>query len=256
VEAAEPAGWQVELDKLRDRMKDAPAARERGELVPARTSPVKPSRVPGESPVEDLKEKLAELPPLPAVDEPIVEALKKMSARIEALNLGPADGDQEYAEQVEAGQKSLVSGRFFDAEAQFSGALIARPGDPVAQVGRTHAQLSAGLFLSAAGNLRGLLTEHPEMIPVRYAASLRPSKERAEEIAKRLKDDLARKEASALGQDGALLLAYLGYQSENDAWLQQGLVEMRTRLNPTEVSGPRGNFVNVVDRIWFKPNTP
>jgi len=179
-----------------------------------------------------------------------------MSARIEALNLGPADGDQEYADQVEAGQKSLVSGRFFDAEAQFSGALIARPGDPVAQVGRTHAQLAAGLFLSAAGNLRGLLTEHPEMIPVRYAASLRPSKERAEEIAKRLKDDLARKEASALGQDGALLLAYLGYQSENDAWLQQGLVEMRTRLNPTEVSGPRGNFVNVVDRIWFKPNTP
>ena len=70
-----------------------------------------------------------------------------------------------------------MRGRFFDAEERFTAALSVRQGDPMAAVGRIHSQLGAGMFLSAAINLRGLLVAHPELAGVKYVPALLPGKE-------------------------------------------------------------------------------
>lgn len=255
---ARPA-WEIELEKLRARINDAAARADRS--LPVESKPMTAAERAREleertKPRDPLIEKLENLPPVPDPDDSIIEALRKTQARLEALNLAPDDSDKQYLEKMTTAQAALGDGRYFDAEAQYSIALISKPADPMAQVGRVHAQIGASLFLSAAGNLRSLLTQHPELTPVRYAPALLPSKERAIELVERLLADLARKDQSALGQDGALILSYLGYQFDNKDWMFKGLTEMRARLTPVEKGGPREAFVNLVDRVWFQPPVP
>src|SRR5207248_1554768 len=83
------------------------------------------------------------------------------------------------AEPMTAAQRLLSQGRLFDAEERCSRALSMRPGDIAGSVGRIHAQIGAGMLLSASVNLRSLLAEHPEIAGVKYAAELLPAKDRA-----------------------------------------------------------------------------
>jgi hypothetical protein len=121
-----------------------------------------------------------------------------------------------------AAEANLAAGEYFNAEASFSMALSAKPREVMAGVGRAHAQLGAGLFLSSAGNLRTLFSEHPELVPVKYQPALFPAPTRAEELATRLRRELGEPK-NGLGADGALLLAYLGYQIERPEWITEGL---------------------------------
>jgi hypothetical protein len=113
------------------------------------------------------------------------------------------------------------------------------------------AQLAAGLFLSAGDNLRKLLIEHPELIPVRYGPDLLPSSERAVDLAGRLETEL-QGTAPALGDDAGMLLAYLGYHYDRPEWLEYGLKEMELRVPESERGGARGEFVRTLARVWQK----
>ncbi len=151
-----------------------------------------------------------------------IRAIRESGGTVDKFvsNLSPGGEDRDiYAELMVQGQKSLASGRYFDAEEQFSRAATLRKGDATALVGRLHAQLGAGMVLSASSNLRSLVREHPELVGVRYAPSLLPSQERL----KHLNGDLdltihpmleerldlrARREA-------ALLKAYVAFQIQD-----------------------------------------
>lgn len=130
-----------------------------------------------------------------------------------------------YAEQLAAAQRLMSEGRFFDAEERFTRAIALRPGEVTARIGRVHAQMGAGLILSAGVNLRALLREHPEVATTRYDAALLPSSSRLEEVAVFLGSAL--QSGGDLTREAALLIAYLGYQSGNRSLLEGGLNAMR-----------------------------
>ena len=125
-----------------------------------------------------------------------------------------------YAGHMRAAQELLAKGRFFDAEERFIAALAARPGDVNAEVGRVHAQVGAGLFLSAALNLRQLYFNYPEMSAMKYGPDVLPSAERQEFLLKALREGVGKATTEA---DSGLLLAYFGFQRGEPAMMEEGL---------------------------------
>ena len=156
------------------------------------------------------------------VERGAIEALRSSEIRVDDLiDSRRLLGQDFYATHVAEGRELLRAGRFFDAEARFSMALSVREGDPIASIGRVHAQIGAGLFLSASLNLRETFTEHPMLIAARYAPDLLPTAERTRSVVDRLN--------ARIDQDGgearaaALLLAYVGRHSNDEALVRRGL---------------------------------
>jgi len=163
---------------------------------------------------------------------------------------GARPGDV-YTTHMQKGESLLAEGRFFDAEERFTRALAARSGDVSAQVGRIHAQLGAGLYLSAAVNLRSLLTTNPEVAGVRYEAPLLPGGDRARAIFEQLTDNVEATDLTGpdrLGSESALLLAYFGYQrGERDA-IGRGLDMLGRSDTPSDRS-----LLRLLDSVWLEP---
>ncbi|MEM7623868.1 MAG: hypothetical protein AAF235_11780, partial [Planctomycetota bacterium] len=80
-----------------------------------------------------------------------------------------------YAEHMLAGQRLMAESRYFAAEERFTLALTVRPSEVTARVGRVHAQIGAGMFMSASVNLTSLLREHPEISGARFAPQAFPT---------------------------------------------------------------------------------
>jgi hypothetical protein len=151
--------------------------------------------------------------------------------------LAPPDVDN-YGVHMEAAQRYLAAGRFFDAEERFTAALSARRGDPMAAIGRVHAALGAGMFLSAAINLRELLITNPEVAGARYGRELLPGPQRLEQIKERLAELITARPAQS--RENGLLLAYLGFQMRDAAAMNRGLAAM-------EAPPPQGQPLSPAD---------
>ena len=123
----------------------------------------------------------------------------------------------------------MAAERYFDAEDHFVRAIAGASRDPMARAARLHAQMGAGLFLSAAANLRAQLVSHPELASTQYAAGLLPTAARCKTIAEQLADQ-QKKYDSALGRESALLLAYLGYQRGEAKLVADGLNDFEKRI--------------------------
>lgn len=183
-----------------------------------------------------------------AVDPRDLELLKKLSSRTNTFSSGNVLPRDYFAENMRDGEKLMGEGSYFDAEERFSRALTYKAGEPAAMVARLHAQLGAGLFVSAALNARTLLNAHPELIPTRWTGPTVPTPERAKEIMKILKGGLEDPPLryAPPPETAALLLAYMGWQSDNLAEVARGLDALQT-LNPKEpLSG-------VLRAIWLAP---
>lgn len=174
----------------------------------------------------------------------------------------PPDSLGVYAEHMKSGQRLLSSERYFDAEERFTQALTIRPGDVDAQVARVHAQLGAGMFLSAAVNLRTLFLEHPELVSVRYDAALLPSPRRIGETVSRLREALpeARRDDPTLralrqARAAGLLMAYLGYQTGDMNLLNEGLDAARQAVDlvyqqaPNEEDAREARLLDLIRQI-------
>ncbi|MEO1715720.1 MAG: hypothetical protein AAFR76_01295 [Planctomycetota bacterium] len=156
------------------------------------------------------------------IDRSAIDALRSGVTRVDDLVApGATLGQDFYLTHLTQGRELLRQGRFFDAEARFSLALSVREGDPTASIGRVHAQIGAGLFLSASLNLRETFTQHPMLIAARYAPDLLPTPERTRAVVDRLN--------ARVDQDGsearaaALLLAYVGRQADDEPLIRRGL---------------------------------
>lgn len=157
----------------------------------------------------------------PTIDPKTLQVIRDAGTRVDTLIPGGAAKRDIYGESMASGQQALAEARYFDAEERFARANSMRRGDTTSSVGMLHAQLGAGMVLSAGKSLRGLITEHPEMTAMRYAENLRPSAARTTELVERFRENVAAK--GRLRRESALLLAYLGYQAGDKAMVAEGL---------------------------------
>lgn len=144
--------------------------------------------------------------------------------------------DPVFTRHMDTGMEQLQEGRWFDAEEHFAAALQLAPGDPIAAIGRLHAQIGAGMFLSAGANLRRLYTAYPELMAARVPARFLPEGERLEKIRALLR--LRMGQFNAMNDDAAALLAYLGIQTGNQTDVEEGLARYRELSIDPETGEP------------------
>ncbi|MFI4870267.1 MAG: hypothetical protein ACIARQ_00510 [Phycisphaerales bacterium JB061] len=164
------------------------------------------------------------------VDPAVIETLRQSNVMVERLVAGANPEELDYfAVHMNQGRDAMRTGNYFNAEARFSMALSIKPGDPTAAISRIHAQIGAGLTLSAGANLRLTLTENPTMITARYAAGLIPNENRMRDVAGKLQ--VLADGAGIEARQAALVLSYIGYQIRDDALVKEGLDRLELESN-------------------------
>lgn len=236
-EAGYVPDWERRLMALR-----AELAEQQKKAKPA----TEPAPDPKPKPPEEGKED--EQPPTPTkmlTDPETIDLIRGASDKIRTL--APESFDA-YGTQMRAAQGHLTAGRYFDAEERFAAALSARPGDPLASVGRIHAQMGSGMFLSASINLRGLLTQHPELAGTKYDATLLPAADRLGVVMDRLREQASRPG----GRDAGLLLAYMGHQIGDRDAMAKGL-----DVASKDGSGDQlERLAGLLKRVWSEEAPP
>jgi hypothetical protein len=227
-------GWRDNLTSIRDFLNTPPA--DLSQYVPQEdegeeTDPLRPE-LPGGRPGEEQG--------IPGLNDNMIDLIRQGPGRVESLLLTDPDQVDAYGAHVKAGEKLLTEGRYFDAEDRFTKALSHKAGDTFAASGRIHAEIGAGMYVTAALNLRNLLREHPEAAGVRYGESLLPKPARLRLVISELRKKI---ESERIEADAALLLAYIGYQTRDRDLLAEGLDE----LDEHSIDGPLGRFVR---QIW------
>lgn len=198
---------------------------------------------------DPLREELTGVDAIASRDrmERVVALLREQSTTIDRI--APSSGGSLYAQHMRAGERLLGEGMWFIAEERFVAALSSRPGDAMAAIGRVHAQIGAGLYLSAAVNLSDLLRAYPELAPVRYDRVLIPGDERLTSIRRQLRQRSRDDDAAA--RNAGFLLAYLGFQTNRPDDVREGIAIVR-RVNEA-LESPDDPLVDVLAEIWSKP---
>ncbi len=176
----------------------------------------------------------------------LVDTLKTGVGTV-AVPEAPAERASAYDLHVDRAQSMMEQGRYFEAEQRFTMALAARPGDTIAAVGRVHAQIGAGLDLSAAVNLRAFLVDNPEFVAARYEAEMLPRADRLAASSDRLKSLLADENARSRMRESALLLAYVSFHRGDAATTALAL----DRLGEGR-SGQRDALVPLLRAVWLE----
>ncbi len=179
---------------------------------------------------------------------PLQEALQEIGADLPPQSLVNPGGDpaDRYLGHMARGQELLNEGRWFDAEERFTMALGHRPGDAMAAAGRIHAQIGAGMFRSAAINIRNLYRAYPEMIPVRFEAELIPRGERLVMVERQLAERSRLDTGFAL--DASLVMAYLGHQKNDPALRDAGFA--RIREISKSIGAQTDPLIELMEHVW------
>jgi len=208
-------GWRDSLTSIRDFLNQPPPPLE----LPT-----------GESGAEG-----AERSRIPGLAPEIVELIRKAPAPepMDSLLLTDPEQVDAYGAHIKAGERHLKEGRYFDAEERFTRALEHKRGDTFALAGRIHAQIGAGMYRSAALNLRSLLREHPEASGIQYDAEIMPQAARLSLVEQELRGKI---EAERIESDAALLLAYIGFQTRDEELLFEALDELDKHSSDTTLA--------------------
>lgn len=197
---------------------------------------------------------------VPLVDSGTMDLIRE-SGTTGARFIKPYKDDRDpFVTEMQQGEKLFAKSQFFQAEEKFARALSMRPSDTSAFTARTHAQLAGGMYASAATNLRDLLTNHPELASVRYAADLLPNAERLAILAKDL-DDRMTTNPRMLGagglatiRDAGLLRAYLGFQTGDRNAVERGINMMLTSFEGRDLPTLNEQSLAVFLRgVWLGP---
>ncbi len=157
--------------------------------------------------------------------------------------------EDRFAELMRRAEQALKDGEFFFAERRFNRALQLKPDHPLASAGLGHAQLGAGMLLSAALTLENLMREHPEMIAVDYAEGLIPTAERLAVVVNMID---RRMQVEADPRPYALLLAYVGRQLKDRSLVERGLHRMRESASE---SADDDLLLEVLQKAWLADQT-
>ncbi len=158
-------------------------------------------------------------------------------ATLNSLAGGTPGNFGQLMRQAEADQKT---GRFVSAIENYQSAIQLQPGNALPLVGQANAELAAGLYQSAAYNLKFVFGRHPELTALHYdfktllpAASLQVSHRQLRRMFTQ-KSDLA-----------AFLLAYVDYQTGRS-------VELKSTLNQWANWKNSGPWPTILQKAWIK----
>jgi hypothetical protein len=196
-----------------------------------------------------------------AIDPQTLEVLRGNAAQEVGQLMDPGAMNRDlFSEHITTGERLLSEGRYFDAEERFTHALSLKPLDVSSQLGRFHAQIGAGMVLSASVNLQSMFSQNPEVIASRYSGKLLPSRERLDLVIARLKEraGLSSHELSTRSLEGArirvsssLLLAYIGYQINDRVIIEQGLKLVKELGSDTD-----RRFASLLAQVWLGQDIP
>lgn len=246
------------MSSLRDVIRSREAGRPGSPTGRMGQSPTSnPQRTPSEPrPVATPAERNAS--PVPKVTIPVpsnaasaVETLRAMTGAdpIRGLSERPRTEDDWYNIVMDRAQQLMTQGRYFEAEEAYTRLLAAKKGDAMARLGRVHAQLGAGAYMTAGKGLTELLRDKPQLIPVRIIERGIVPRAIAEGVAKDLQGELA-KPVSPIRDESGVLLAYLGYQFGETRWLTEGLGAADKLVEP--LNAP---LYTLLADVWTKPST-
>jgi hypothetical protein len=143
-----------------------------------------------------------------------VEPLKTLAKTPKGYPTTPFDTQMQQAEQL------LKDGKYMEAVDQYQQALTLQPTNALALVGRAHAELAAGMYQSAAIDLKAVFTQKPDMVSVRYTLNdFIPSK-RVDNL---MTDLLELTTRPRTGNMASFLYCYLSYNTDHPTELQQEL---------------------------------
>ncbi len=200
----------------------------------------------GETPSPDATDESvgqdgAATPDLPDALQQLLDTLDYDLPRVTTL---AGDRQDKINKLLRAAEADLSAGRYFKAESRYEQVVTLAPDYPLGRVGLIHAQLGAAMFHTAALNVRALFEQHPELIATRYGVNLLPSQDRLQWVEKELEKTLV---LSSRG-DAAIMLAYLGYQTEDPAMTRRGL-DLAAQQNPAD------ELLPLLRRIWLQNST-
>jgi tetratricopeptide (TPR) repeat protein len=140
-------------------------------------------------------------------------------------------------------EASLKDGRYLDAVEAYQLALQQDPANGLALVGKSHAELGAGMYQSAANDLKFAFTRNPQMVSVKYEMDNFIPAARQEFLFKDLATLATTKE---MGNMGSFLLTYLDYQTGRDA-------ELKTELQRWGDQPNHDSWQTVLQKAWSTP---
>jgi len=126
-------------------------------------------------------------------------------------------GASMFDAMMTRGEMDLKQGRYLDATQAFQSAMSNKPGDPLAVIGRAHAELGAGMYSAAAFDLKFIYTRNPELVSVKYDVGSFIPANRQEFLLQDLKKLTGDKDA---GDMAAFLYSYLCFQTGRTDLLQ------------------------------------
>jgi hypothetical protein len=245
--------WEERIERLRDRMekgkgKSSKKGRPEEGLTADQTKANELSR-PDESGKGDAAGKVARdkknKASLSGLDEQTLTLIRRAGGEAKTYTAGSPGS--LFDSHLKAGEEDLAQGHYFDAEERFARALSMRPGDATVQAARLNAQVGAGLYLSAATNLRQLFQQHPEVIGLRYTGKTIPSADRLTGMVEEMRQNIskAKKDNQPPPDEMGLLLAYVGYQTSDEGAIREGLTAMRESKD-----GSTDPLVPILEGVW------
>ncbi|MFM2165529.1 MAG: hypothetical protein RL325_1966 [Planctomycetota bacterium] len=149
-----------------------------------------------------------------------VEDAARILRHRQTINELGRDDKRRVDELVKQGEAALREGDYFRAERRFEQAQGLAADNPLTDAGIAHAQLGAGLYLSASLTLRNLFTSFPELIDAKYDRALLPAQDRLDTAIGTMRQRMQRgDEVAGYG----LVLAYIGHQTGDRALVAEGL---------------------------------
>ncbi len=182
------------------------------------------------------------------IDLAIDAAERVLGRPVDMKDFGSGSDDPSFRRHFDHGVEMLEAGRYFDAEERFAAALQLSPGDPMAALGRLHAQIGAGMFLSAGANLRNLFVAYPELIAARVDKRFAPSEQRLADIMSLLRSRMDG--ATMMNADAAVLLAYMGVQTGNRQDIVDGLARYKALARDPDTDQPE-TFALLLEAAWL-----
>ncbi len=175
-------------------------------------------------------------------DSELGKLLADLDYEIPRVNTLAGTDENRINTLMARGEQELKAGRYTVSESVYRQVLRETQGDPLAKAGLIHSQMGAGMIRSAAFNLRGLFSDHPELIALQYETNLLPETERLRWLQSRLQKQIADDNP---GSEPGLILAYLGYQLEAPPLIEFG-------LTVAEAEAPRDPLMPVLRSIWLE----
>ncbi|MCL2647364.1 MAG: tetratricopeptide repeat protein [Phycisphaerales bacterium] len=147
--------------------------------------------------------------------------------------------------QMRKAEALLKNEKYLDAADAYQSALIVEPNNPLALIGRANAEIGAGMYTSAAYDLKFVFTKKPELMALRFAIDEFIPAQRLSMILADLAD-MAK--APNTGNNASFLYSYLTYNTGRSNDLQTELDHWRT-------CPWRDTWQSVATKAWGPKNT-